>query len=369
RIPFVQQLSATECGAACLAMVLGYLGKDVPVEETRERCGVSRDGVSALDILQAASLYGLRGRGVKVELDDLEVLTIGAILHWEFRHFVVFERLRRRSVDIVDPASGRRRVPIEEFRRAFTGVAVLLDPTDMFEPESQRKNRLWLAFKTVLGRSGLLPQIALISLLLQIFGLAVPLLAGQMVDKVVPRGDMHLLAVLMAVLGVLIIFNGISSLIRGYFLLHLRTLLDARMTLGFLDHLVRLPHVFFQLRTAGDLMMLLNSNTTVREILTSSALSGILDGLSVSVYLVIIFIASQSMGFLVLGLGLLNGIVFALARRKQRELATQSLQVEAKSQSYQVEMLTSMATLKAMGSESRAVDHWSNLFVDVLNVS
>jgi len=369
RIPFVQQLSATECGAACLAMVLGYLGKDVPVEETRERCGVSRDGVSALDILQAASLYGLRGRGVKVELDDLEFLTIGAILHWEFRHFVVFERLRRRSVDIVDPASGRRRVPIEEFRRAFTGVAVLLDPTDMFEPESQRKNRLWLAFKTVLGRSGLLPQIALISLLLQIFGLAVPLLTGQLVDKVVPRGDMHLLAVLMAGLGVLIIFNGISSLIRGYFLLHLRTLLDARMTLGFLDHLVRLPHVFFQLRTAGDLMMRLNSNTTVREILTSSALSGILDGLSVSVYLVIIFIASQSMGFLVLGLGLLNGIVFALARRKQRELATQSLQVEAKSQSYQVEMLTSMATLKAMGSESRAVDHWSNLFVDVLNVS
>src|SRR5262249_61893180 len=128
-------------------------------------------GRGALGILQAASLYGLRGRGVKVELDDLEFLTIGAILHWEFRHFVVFERLRRRSVDIVDPASGRRRVPIEEFRRAFTGVAVLLDPTDMFEPQSQPKNRLSLAFQTLLGRSGLLPQIALIFALPPVFRL------------------------------------------------------------------------------------------------------------------------------------------------------------------------------------------------------
>src|SRR5262245_7663754 len=95
RIPFIQQLSATECGAACLAMTLGYYGKQVPLSEIRDLLGVNRDGSNALSLLKAARWYGLRGRGVKIELEALPYLTKGAILHWEFAHFVVFERLRK----------------------------------------------------------------------------------------------------------------------------------------------------------------------------------------------------------------------------------------------------------------------------------
>src|SRR4051794_20188081 len=83
QIPFIQQLSATECGAACLAMALAYYGKHVPLSEIRDLIGVNRDGVNALTILQAARWYGLRGRGVKLDLDVLSYLNKGAILHWE----------------------------------------------------------------------------------------------------------------------------------------------------------------------------------------------------------------------------------------------------------------------------------------------
>src|SRR3954471_2823885 len=100
RIPVIQQLSATECGAACLAMVLAYHGKTVKLDELRSIMGVGRDGATALAILNAASWYGLRGRGVKLELEELEWLTTGTILHWEFNHFVVFERVRGRFIEI-----------------------------------------------------------------------------------------------------------------------------------------------------------------------------------------------------------------------------------------------------------------------------
>ena len=84
RLRHIQQLSATECGAACLAMVLDYYGHEVPLEQVRQVCAVDRDGVTALSILNAANLYGLRGRGVQVDLDELVYLDTGSILHWEF---------------------------------------------------------------------------------------------------------------------------------------------------------------------------------------------------------------------------------------------------------------------------------------------
>src|SRR4051794_18597440 len=78
RIRVVRQLSATECGAACLATVLGYFGREVGVDQVRDVCGPSRDGVTASSILQAASQLGLRGRGVRVDLDQLDLLEPGA---------------------------------------------------------------------------------------------------------------------------------------------------------------------------------------------------------------------------------------------------------------------------------------------------
>jgi ABC-type bacteriocin/lantibiotic exporter with double-glycine peptidase domain len=369
RIPVVQQLSATECGAACLTMVLGYFGKRVPLEDVRETCSVNRDGVSALTLLNAANLYGLRGRGVKLEIEELELIAPGTILHWEFNHFVVFEQLRRNAVDIVDPALGRRRVPMELFRKQFTGVALVLEPGDGFAPEERQRNHLWPAVRQVLGKTGLLPRILVTSLMVQLAALAVPLLTVQLVDAVVPRADEHLLAVLATGVGAMVLFDFIATLVRGHLLLHLRTLVDARMTLGFIDHLTNLPYSYFQLRSAGDLMMRLNSNSTVREILTSSVLSGVLDGLMVILYLGIMLAISPLMGAIVVACGMANVAVYLFSRRRQRDLAAKSLQTEAKSQSYQVELLTSMETLKAMGSEHRAVSHWSGLFVDVLNAS
>src|SRR5689334_16344338 len=95
RIPFVRQLTTTECGAACLAMVLGYHGKRIRLDEIRELAGAGRDGLNALSILRAGQALGLRGRGVRIEVGGLERLGTGAILHWNLNHFVVFERVRK----------------------------------------------------------------------------------------------------------------------------------------------------------------------------------------------------------------------------------------------------------------------------------
>jgi ABC-type bacteriocin/lantibiotic exporter with double-glycine peptidase domain len=370
QIPFIQQLSTTECGAACLAMVLAYYGKQVPLSELRDVTGVSsRDGVNALSLLNAGRWYGLRGRGVKLDLDALIYLDKGAILHWEFAHFVVFQRLRKDGVEIVDPASGPRFVPMEQFSRSFTGVALTLKPADEFRPIAGRRPVIWSYVKRIIGQSGQLPRIVVMSILLQLFALAVPVLTGLLVDRVIPHGDNQLLNVLIIGLFSIVLFHFLASLIRSHLLLYLRTRLDTEMTLGFLEHLVSLPYAFFQQRSGGDLMMRVNSNSQIREMLTSSVLSGLLDGALASLYLVILLITSPAIGALVVMLGLLQACVFLLSRRRYQELMSQDLQTQSKAQGYLVQMLAGVETLKAGGAENRAVEQWSNLFVDELNVS
>jgi len=369
RIPFVQQLEVTDCAAACLAMLLRYHGKYVALDVVRDAMGSGRDGANALTLLNLAREYGLRGRALQLDLTDLDYLEPGAILHWEFHHFVVFERWQGDSITIVDPASGRRQVALDELQRAFTGVALTFAVTEQFAPAAPPPSTLWRYLKAMLAQQGVIAGVGALSLLVQLLALAMPLLTGLLVDRVIPRADYQLLLLLGLGLGAMVGANALTGFLRAHWLLQLRTRLDVRMTVGFVEHLVALPYAFFQLRPTGDLLMRVNSNTTVREMLTTGAISTLLDGTLVGVYLILLFATNLVMGALVLALGVLQMAVYALAQRRQRELMAENLQVQAKSQGYLVEMLSGIATLKASGAEQRAVEHWSNLFVDELNVA
>ncbi len=369
RLPFVAQVTAVDCGAACLTMVLGYWGRKMTLDEVQRVTGlVSTEGVSARAILNAGQSFGLRGRAAQVDVDEVHLLPMGAILHWEFAHFVVFEGRTRRGVTILDPSHGRRYVTLEQFRKAFTGIALVFEPTETFETGdaprgSHRYLRLLLESRPLLGR------ILFTSLLLQVLALGLPVLTGAVVDQVLPTGDVSLLAVMGAGMAVLLVFQVLSLLVRTHLLLHLRTHLDARLTIGFLDHLIHLPFSFFHVRSTGDLIARLNSNTTIREILTSGALSAVLDGSLASLYLVVLLAMNWQMGLLAVGLAALQVVVFLGARERQRELLAKDLEVSAAAQNYQVEMMTGIQTIKGMGVEGRSVQHWSNLYVDTLNVS
>jgi len=147
-VPYVAQLELADCAAACLAMTLAYHGRYVPLEELRDATGTGRDGVGAPGIVAAARQYGLMARGVKAETGDLACLPPGSVLHWDFHHFVVFEKVTPKGVAVVDPALGRRVVPADAFGRSE------LDPEAIRELAEQMYRRLDMAVATVpeLGR-------------------------------------------------------------------------------------------------------------------------------------------------------------------------------------------------------------------------
>jgi len=368
RVPFVQQGEAADCGAACLAMVLGCWGRATRLDEVRSVIDGGRDGLDGLGLLRGAEHFGLRGRGVRLDLGELSSLPAGSILHWELNHFVVYERRVRGGVQIVDPATGRRRVPMRRFSSSFTGVAFVFEATSALTSRGKDRRSLDRLVRDVLSQRGPLARVLGLSVLLRLTGLALPLVTSLVLDRVMPESDWGLLRWISAALCLVVVFVGLSTLLRAQLLLGMRTRLDSRMTLGFVEHLVSLPHAYFQRRSAGDLAMRVESNGSARELLTTAAISSLLDGTLTLVYLVGCFMLSPSMALLALCLGAAQVAVFLLTRSRVRELMSQGLEAEAHCHSYLVQMLNGIETLKATGSEDRAVMRWSNLFVDQLNL-
>jgi ATP-binding cassette, subfamily B, bacterial len=369
KLQLIEQLTPMDCGAACLAMVLEFHGKKLPMEEVRASIGGTR-GVTARKILEAARRFGLRGRAVKLELDKFAYLPSGTILHWEMNHFVVLDAVERDTARIFDPAVGIRRIAMGDVARMFTGVALLLEPSAQFEARDLRpKTRVGRYRRWILGVPGYWPRILSASLLLQVIALALPGATGVVVDKIVPRQDHHLLSLLSAGLLVMLSFHFLASFLRAHLLVHLRTYIDLRMTFEFLEHLLDLPYTFFQQRSAGDIMMRLGSGAQIRELLTSGAMSALLDGGMVVLYFVLLVLAAPVLGVLALGVALLQVLLYVRAGRRHAELTVEQLAAQAKLSGFQAEMLAGIESVKAMGAEQRLGTRWSELYVDVTNTA
>ncbi len=373
RVPVIMQMGVTECGAACLAMILSYFGRKTEVVELSESCGVGRDGLTAKTITKSARHYGLRVKAFSLEPSQFKLVPLPAIAHWNFSHFVVVERWSPQTVEIIDPAIGRRRLASEEFDAGFTGVVLTFEPGVQFERRRVAGKSSWRSYlKQILrlpGTLGVLTQILLASLLLQTFGLVVPALTKVLVDHVLPYNITNVMTQLGIGMAVVVLALMVMGYLRAAMLIYLEARLDARMMLGFFEHVLSLPFKFFQQRTTGDLLMRLGSNTVIREALTNQTISAVLDGGLVLVYLVILLALKPGFGLVVLALGLIQiGLLLGTSRRIHG-LMQRDLVAAAESQSYLVEALAGMATLKAAGAEERALDHWSNLFFKHLNVS
>ena len=369
RIPYIPQLEAADCGAACLAMVAGFHGRIVELEEARAAVGSARGGVSAFDLVEAGRRLGLIGRGVSLEVDEVNLLPRGAILHWGFDHFVVLDRIERRGVRVVDPSAGVRLHPWRRFKEEFTGVALTFEPGDQFVKGGAKPRTLLTYFRRFLSEKALLARVLVLSVIVQLAALSLPVLLGVVVDRVVPRGDDHLLGIVVAGLAAVVIFHTLAFLLRTFLLVYLRSVIDARLTFGLMDHLIELPFGFFLTRPAGDLIARYESNRSLRQSLTQATLSTIIDGVLVVAYLGFLLALSVQVGALVVLLGVLQIVLYFAFAQRYRDRMAEELDAEARTQAHLVEMLSGIETLKSAGAETRFLDRWSHLFVRELNVS
>ncbi|GAA3839614.1 hypothetical protein GCM10022226_72400 [Sphaerisporangium flaviroseum] len=282
RVRVVRQNTLTDCGAACLVMVLGHHGLRTTLHEVTERIGVSRDGTTARALVAASREYGLDTLALKIDPERLGEVALPAIAHWRGSHFVVVERCRRGRVEIVDPARGRLRPAPGEFAAGFTGVVLVATPGPGFLPRRLGlPTRPWRRRMPadVLRRSrGLVALALLASLLLQALGLVLPFGAGLIVDRILPSGSAEALPLAGAGIAVAVAAQLALAHLRVRTLSALQVRADRDLTTEAVRHLFSLPYRFFAQRGTGDLVARTEGVTAIRELATGQVLPALLDG-------------------------------------------------------------------------------------------
>jgi ABC-type bacteriocin/lantibiotic exporter with double-glycine peptidase domain len=352
-------------------MILSYYGRKTSISEIHKTTGVGRDGLSALSMVQAARRYGLKVRTISLEAEDFRFVSLPAIIYWQFNHFLVVERWSPNFVDVIDPAVGRERLSAREFDEGFTGVVMMLEPGMEFDTRTAKSS---LSLRTYLLQylkqsPWVFLQIILVSLLLQAFGLVIPLTTKVVIDRIIPYRMLTLIPLLAVGLPLVLVAQLVTMLIRSSLLVYLQARIDASLTSNFFEHLLKLPLRFFQQRSSGDIMSRVASNTTVRNLISSQLVSTILDGSMVIIYLVILLSQAFTFGTIALGIGLIQVLLLISTHGPIRRLARRELDAIGESQGYVTEMLTGVETLKAAGAEQRAFQRWSNFFIKQLNIS
>lgn len=292
KTPTVYQMEATECGAASLAMVLGYYGCFIPLEQMRIETGVSRDGCNALNILKAARKYGMTCKGYTKSVKDLETVPTPAIIHWNFNHFVVFEGFKGGHPYINDPAVGRRKLTLEDLDYCFTGIVLTFEPNEGFKKNKKPSSFSGFVHERLKGQESALVALVLSGLLLVVPGIVLPVFSQIFVDYVLVSGSIQWLGTLLLAMAGTVLFQSLFTLYRGKILIRLQAKMALISDHSFLSKLFRLPIAFFDQRYAGDLSQRVQNNNNVSDFLAGELAESVLNVFVAFFYLILMFIYS-----------------------------------------------------------------------------
>ncbi len=310
----------------------------------------------------------MRGRRLRLDLHELVDLKLPCILHWDLNHFVVLKKVSRKTLTLLDPAVGERRMSIDEASRHFTGVALELTPNAAFEPIAAAPR---VSLRQLTGRvQGLWRALALIfavALVLQLFAIAAPLFNQMVVDDAITSHDTDLLAVLVIGFGVLLVVQIVLGLARSWMVMVLGQTLSLQWVGNVFAHLVRLPVDWFEKRHLGDITSRFGAVGAIQQTVTTALIEAVLDGIMVLAALGMMLLYSPQLTGVVVAAVVLYSLVRWASYRPLRDASAERLVVAAREQTHFMETLRAITPLKLFGREEERRSRWQNLIVEVQN--
>lgn len=363
----VLQTTATDCGLACMVMVLQAHGSRINLEGLRKRVPPTAQGVSVVQLLAVANAHGLFGRAVRVDLDVIGDLQLPAIIHWNFNHYVILEKLEQGQASIIDPARGRLRISFKELSNHLTGIAVEFRKLPSFATVTQLVrvsfSDLWSQLHGWRSSTAL---VFAISILIQLGIIAAPLFLSVIVDQAIALRSFSLLeAILIAMVGAqLVVLAG--ELVRKYLLLSLGTSLIAQLNLNLVNHLLRLPYLFFQQSRLNDLLVRVDTMRDVKDFLTENAVPLSIDGLFSVIILFLVAYLSPSLALTLFFFYLVFACTKVHSYKKLRVLSELAQDRQAEERAQIVDTLRGIQTVKVLNAESTRLSTWHSADVVAL---
>lgn len=378
-----------DCGPACLRMVASHYGKKFSLHFLRDRCHITRDGVSMLGISDAAESIGFHTKGVKLTWKQLrDNVTLPCIIHWEQGHFVVVYDIHRSRkgdmVHVADPAAGLLvynsddfchswlQTHDEETQSQMYGVALLLEPGHDFYVKYDEGDKSF-GFIYILDYLRpyipLIVQIIIAMLVSSGISLILPLITQSMVDIGIGTGDLSFVVLLLIAQVVLTFGQTANSLVRGWLMLHTSSRVSISLISDFLGKLMRLPISFFDSKMVGDMMQRIGDYSRVQSFLTGSLLSMAMALVSFVIYGVIMAGYDITV-FLVFLFGAIFYVCWILAFIKQRRhIDYMRFREASANQSEIVQLIEGMQDIKLNNCEKQKRWRWESIQARLFRVN
>ena len=367
KTPTVLQMEAVECGAAALAIVLGYHGRIVPLEELRSACAVSRDGSKASNMLKGARKYGLVAKGFSKELGDLQQMPPPMIVHWNFNHFLVLEGFAKNKAYLNDPAEGPRVVSVQEFDDAFSGVVLTFEPGPDFKRGGEKPSLLGALGKRLAGsRIGLI-YVLLISLFLVVPGLVTPFFTRMYIDHylVWDREDwVKPILIGMALTGTA---SAVMTWLQQYYLTRLEMKLALTTSSQFFWHVLRLPIEFYLQRFGGEIGSRVAINDRVAQLLSGELATTVISIVMIVFYAIVMFQYDVVLTLVGIVIAALNFAALRYVSRRRVDGNRRLLQAQGKLMGTSMNGLQIIETIKSSGTESDFFATWAGRQARLLN--
>lgn len=351
RTPLVLQTELAECGLACLVMVAGHHGARLDLAAARAIVSVSARGSTLLDLKRAATALGLEPRAWRLEPPALAQVRLPCVLHWNFDHFVVLERLEPHGATILDPGAGVRRIDHETLSRYFTGVVLELAPTARLLEHARRPLSFRMLGDALRRYRGGLAHLLGLTLLLQGLALLGPLQMQWLVDDLAGTSDRGWINALALGFGMIVLLQGGVTTLRGWLISTLGTSLRLRLFSDLVAHLYRLPWSWFSRRQLGDVMSRLQSVETLQRTLGTDAIEAVVDAVMLLLALIMM---SRLAGWLVLlpaSAAVMAAALRVATDRPLRMASEETLVRGARRATHVMETVRGMQTVKLHGQE------------------
>lgn len=375
RVPLIEQMQQTECGACCLAMIVHYYKSSISIYDLREALGSGRDGTSMYQLKKVAEQFQFIAKCYNSDLLFIETLQLPAIILWDENHYVVLERVKNKNkknssekkYTIIDPAIGRRHLNEELFMSHFRGYALELIPTTNFK--RVKTANVWATmFRLILQNKKIFVLVFLVTAVLQLCAVAMPILIQQLIDKVIMPANTTMMSVMALGIIIMLITSSMFTYIRGRLLITMRNVLDSLLQTNFFQHLLKLPYSFFMLRSVGDLLFRANSLNAIRELISGSIIRGVLDVMMLITLFIYMSTKSISLALLVVALSLINIVAVVVTKKIIAEWNQRQIIAGTNVQSVQTEMLFGIFHIKSSGVEKSMFEKWHSHFKNVLDI-
>jgi ATP-binding cassette, subfamily B, bacterial HlyB/CyaB len=352
--------SDSDSGLACLVLLLRFHGVPAEPDALRHRRGRTAGPLDTRDIVILARELGLKGRLVKSDAVRLMKTPLPAIALRKDGSSIIIAQINKDKGELLlhDPALGRpTAAPLNEFVDTWSGDLILLarraGPLDTF----RRFDIFW--FISAMSRyRRLLGEVLIASFFLQVFGLVSPLFFQVVIDKVLVHRGVTTLDVLVFGLATIAVFETLLGALRTYVFSHTTNRIDVILGSRLFKHLLALPLAYFGARRVGDSVARVRELDSIRDFITGSALTLVIDTLFTFVFLAVMALYSVALtGIVILSIPCfvaLSLLITPLLRARVQERFVR----RAENQAFLVETVTGVETVKAMAVEPQLQRRW-----------